>query len=335
MLPNNFSLGKQIINSFSKLPSLRFRDKDKWVHNAGDATKCSRQITYKALKVKESNPTDTLGHLRMRFGSWLERGLVYECIDKLGPFGVYKLATQGDCGEHGTFYGTSWHGYRDLDIAYRTVEGKLKPIVVEIKSKIGYGAQVTLKKTPWSKEFIRPEPDREWGYSQQLGLYLRDAYLKTKDNSQFSSPIVDGILFQLLYADGIACFAEYRFEYLPEEDSVLCYFVHIEDYPECSGPLNIKVSLKVVADRWAKMDVYLKKGEMAPPDFERKYAVTDDRLQDATKTDLEKAIKNKTLIGDTQCKYCSFRDQCSKDLNVPLLYSTEEVVALKKQLKNR
>jgi hypothetical protein len=335
MLPNNFSLGKLAVTSFTKLPSFRFRDKNVTIHNASDATKCGRQITYKALKTSESNPTDTLGMFRMRFGSWLEKGMVYEIFNKLAPFGVFNLASQGDCGEHGTFYGTSWHGYRDLDIAIKSVDGKLKPVIVEIKTKVGYGASVTLKKTAWSKEYVIPTPDTEWGYSQQLGLYLRDAYNKTKDNPQFSSPIVDGILLQLLYADGIACFVEYFFEYKPDTDSVHCYKVHCEEYPECSAPLDITISLKEVAERWKKTDEYLAKGELAPPAFERRYKLDDPRIEEQTKSALEKAVKNNGLVGDVQCKYCPFRDKCAGDLGINLTYNADDVKILKGILKNR
>ncbi len=335
MLPNNFSIGKLAKKAMNDFPSLRFRDKDKTTHNAGDATKCSRQITYKALKTPESNPADTLGQFRMRFGSWLERGLVYEIFGKLSIFGVYQLSSQGDCGEHGTFYGTSWHGYRDLDIAFKTVDGKLKPIIVEVKTKVGYGATATLKASAWSKEFLIPEPDREWGYSQQLALYLRDAYRKTLNNPAFSEPIKDGVLLQLLYGDGIACFVEYFFEYLPDTDEAHCYKVHCEEYPECSAPLDITISLKEIADRWAKQDVYLAKGELAPPDYQRRYDLADERVQTTTKANLEKAGKNTKLIGDIACAYCNFRDKCAADLGIPLTYTAEEVKQIKGILKNR
>lgn len=335
MLPNNFSIGKIALQSMTNFPSLRFRDKDVDVHNAGDATKCGRQLTYKALKTPESNPTDTLGQFRMRFGSWLERGLIYEIFGKMAPFGVFQLATQGDCGEHGTFYGTSWHGYRDLDIGLRMVDGKIKPVIVEIKTKVGYGATATLKENPWKKEFIIPTPDTEWGYSQQLGLYLRDAYNKTKDNPKFNAPITDGILLQLLYGDGIACFVEYYFEYLPETDSVHCYKVHCEEYPECSSPLDITVSLKEIADRWAKVDEHLRKGELAPPDYQRRYSLDDERFLAQNKTNLEKAGKNAKLIGDVQCAYCPFRDKCAADLGIELTYTPEEVKRIKNILKTR
>ncbi len=335
MLPTNFSLGKLAVKTFKDFPSLRFRDKDVTTHNAGDATKCSRQLTYKALKTPESNPTDTLGQFRMRFGSWLERGLIYEIFDKLAPFGVYKLASQGDCGEHGTFYGTSWHGYRDIDVALKMVDGKLKPTIVEIKTKVGYGATATLKASPWSKEFLIPVPDQEWGYSQQLGLYLRDAYRKTLNHPQFGEPIKDGILLQLLYGDGIACFVEYFFEYLPEQDAVHCYRVHCDQYPEVCAPLDILVELKPIADRWLKADNHLAKGELAPPDYQRRYALDDARVQEAKKSELEKAIKSNVLIGDVACKYCPFRDKCAQDLGVELTYDIESKAILKNILKNR
>lgn len=334
MIPNDFSIGK-LANSVFTLPSFRFRDKDATTHNAGDSTKCGRQVTYKALKTKESNPVDTLGQLRMRFGSWIERGLTYDIMNKMGLFGVLNLGGQGDTGEHGTFYGTSWHGYRDLDVALRQIDGKWKPVIVEIKTKVGFGAGMTIKKTPFSKEFKTPMPDTVWGYAQQLSLYLRDAYRKTVNNPKFSVPIVDGILLQLLYADGLACFVEYFAEYKPETDSVHYYRVHCEEYPQISATIDLTIKLEDVAKHWAAMDVYLAKGELAPPAFERRYSIEDERLENATKKDLELAKKNKLLIGDMQCKYCSFRDKCAEDLKIPLNYSGDELAKISSILKNK
>lgn len=335
MIDEGFSIGKIANLVMDKYPSMRFRDKDATTHNAGDATKCSRQITYKALKTPESNPADRLGQFRMRFGSWLERGIGYELLGKGSIFGMVSLSQQGDTGEHGTFYGTSWHGYRDFDIAIKQIDGKFKPCIVEVKTKVGYGAVATLKKSPWSKEFIRPMPDTEWGYSQQLGLYLRDAYHKTLNHPQFREPIIDGVLLQLLYGDGVACFVEYYFEYLPKEDAVKCYRIHCEEYPEVSGDCDLVVPLKPIAEKWKKADEYLAKGELAPPDYERRYAVDDPRVEKATKKDLELATKNQLIIGDLKCKYCSFRDKCAADLEIPLTYDPNEINAIKRILKNR
>jgi hypothetical protein len=335
MLPNNFSIARMAQKVFAETLPMRFRDKDVDVHNAGDAAKCSRALTYKALKTPESNPTDILGQYRMRFGSWIEKGLIYEIFNKMGPQGLHLVSSQGDTGEHGTFYGTSWHGYRDIDMAYKLKDGKLKPFVIELKTKVGYGAVATVKKSAWSKEYLIPEPDREWGYAQQLSLYLRDAYRKTVNNPKFSEPVTDGILLQFLYGDGLVAFLEFYCTYSPETDSVHYYKVHCEELPECSSPLDITINLKDIADRWKKADEYLRAGTLAPPDYSRRYPLNDDRVQYATKTDLTKASQNKKLIGDKQCAYCAFRDTCAKDLGIELTYSPTEIKEIKNLLKSR
>lgn len=336
MIDKKFSIGKISNLVMDKYPSLRFRDKDVWVHNAGDAMKCSRQITYKALKTPESNPADMLGKFRMRFGSWLEKGIAYEILGKGALFGMVSLSSQGDTGEHGTFYGTSWHGYRDFDVAIKQLDsGKYKPCIVELKTKVGYGAVATIKTSGWSKEFKQPTPDVEWGQSQQLGLYLRDAYNKTKDHPTFSEPIVDGILLQMLYGDGVACFVEYYFEYQPKTDSIKHYRTHCEQYPELNCDADMVIPLKPIADRWRACDEYLKEGKLAPPDYERRWSVNDERFREATKKDLQLAIKDQLIIGDMHCKYCSFRDTCAKDLKIKLKYSPEEKTAIKKILAMR
>ena len=247
---------------------------------------------------------------------------------------VLLLSGQGELGEHGTFYGTSWHGYYDFMLGLvQPTTGKIKPVLLELKTKIGFGATMTIKKNAWSKEFVIPMPDTEWGNSQQVALYMRDCYNKTVDNPTFSAPITDAILMQLLYADGLACFVEYFFEYFPDKDEAHCYRVHCEEYPECSSPLDITIKLKDIADRWKKLDSFLVKNELPPPDFTRKYDVNDDRVQDATKTDLQKAGRNQILIGDVQCKYCAYRDLCSKDLGIETCYSKEELKIIKNSEK--
>ena len=341
MLPEGFNVGGVILKVFKTFPSVRFRDKDKTTHNAGDATKCGRQITYKALKVPESNPTDNYGQFRMRFGNWLESGLMYEFLEKAAPYGLYKLAKQADAGEHGTFYGTSWHGYRDADIAIATPTdkgNKLKPIILELKTKVGYGAALTIKKTAYSKQLKVPVPEYGvdgWGYCEQLSLYMRNAYLKTVNNPQFTQPVRDGILLYLLYTDGVACFAEFHAEYQPETDQVKFYRVVVDEYPELNTETDIVINLKEIADRWSKLDKYLADGTLAPPDFERRYDVNDPKVGDATKTDLEAAVKGHLVIGHTKCKYCSWKDQCAKDLNISLTYSESEKKHLKSLLNNK
>lgn len=337
MLPESFTISKYITKTLRSYPSFKFRDKNPLIHNASDAGKCGRQLSYKALKIPQSNPADTLGEFRMSFGSWLESGLKYNILQKMSVFGAYLLSSQGDAGELGSFYGTSWHGYRDFDFGIKDESGKFRVVVGELKTKVGYGAKATILKNPWStkKEYITPLPDTEFGQAQQLALYLRDAYNKTKDNDSFSAPIVDGILLQLLYADGIAGFVEYYAEYKPAEDSVTYYRVNCVEYPEVSGDINLVIKLKDIADKWAQVDAFVAKGELAPPDFERRYDVDDERVFESTKTDLTAAASNKLLIGDVRCKYCSWKDKCASDLGTPLEYTDVEIKKLKNMVKSR
>lgn len=335
MLPKNFSLSRIVDKSLDSNLSFRFRDKDKLVHNASDAAKDHRQVVAKALGYKESNPTDKFGKMRMFIGSAIEDALKYKLFSKLGPYGVHLLSAQGDAGEHGTFYGTSWHGYRDFDFGIKTADGKIKPVIAELKTKVGLGATLTIRKSQYSKEFIIPKPDTEWGNAQQIALYLRDAYLKTKNKPEFPTPIIDGILIQFLYAKNLATFIEYYFEYIPEDDVAVCYRVHCEDYPECCSSLDFIVDLKEIAKRFAYQDEFIKKGELPPPEFERKYDVNDPRVAEASKSDLQAAVQNKLLIGDIQKKYDPYRDLEAEQLGIVLKYTPEEIAVLKRILKNR
>jgi hypothetical protein len=246
MLDNNFCIGTIAEKAMTEYPSFRWREKNPLIHNASDSGKCSRQITYKALKVAESNPADLVGQFRMFFGNALEAGLKYNLFGKMAPFGILMLNTQGDAGELGGFYGTSWHGYRDFDFGVdkKLEDGKAgayKRVVVELKTKVGYGASAMIKKSPYSKEFVVPELDFSWGYPQQLSLYLRNAYENTRDEKY---PIVDGVLLYYLHDDGgISGLLEYHAEYQPKDDAVLFYAVKSAQFPGCSGKINSVVRL--------------------------------------------------------------------------------------------
>jgi len=175
MIDKKFSLGKKINTVLKSYPSFRLRDRDACIHDASGVVKCGRAVTYKTSGVEESNPTDSLGQFRMRFGSWIERGIQYDIMSKLPMLGVVTLSTQGSAGEHGTFYDTSWHGFRDFDVALAQTKKdgstQYKPVIIELKTKVGNGANFMIKKSGWSK-FYKDEilPDIEWGYAQQLSL---------------------------------------------------------------------------------------------------------------------------------------------------------------------
>jgi hypothetical protein len=333
VLEKTFSFSAVAEKALREFPSFRFRQKNPLIHNASDSGKCVRQLAYKGLKYKESNPTDTVGYFRMSFGNYLESGLKYQLFSKMWPWGVQIASTQGDAGELGTFYGTSWHGFRDFDIAVKQESGKYKRVIVELKTKVGYGAGAMVKVSSYGRNFKVPELDRNWGYPQQLSLYLRNAYLNTKDEP---SPVVDGILLYFIHGDGgITGFVEFHAVYNPEKDSVHFYKVESEQFPDCAGTCDETIYLKDIADAWKLVDDAITTKTLPPPTYERRYKVQDPRIDEATKTDLTKATRNQLLLGDTQCKYCSFRDKCAEDLNINLTYATEELKVLKAKLGER
>lgn len=333
-----FALSSFFPKVLREYPNLRLRDKDNLVHNASDAAKCSRALSYKALGHEPSNPIDLFGEMRMQMGNYIEKGLEWNFFQKLSLFGIINLSAQGDVGEHGTFYDTSWHGYTDKYLGYKMPGGKIKAFIVELKTKVGFGAGAFIKKTPYSKEFITPMPDTEWGYAQQLSLYLRDGYNKTANNLakyNLSEPIRDGILLYYLYADGICGLVEFHAEYDPESDSVNFYRCVSEQFPGCNGTIDLTIKLKDIADHWKKADAFIKKNKLAPPGFERKYKIDDERVEEATKTDLTKAVKGELVIGDMQCKYCAFKDKCAADLGISLDYTAQEKTRLKAILASK
>lgn len=332
-----FFLSKYFTKVDNELPNLNFRDKDPLIHYASSTVKCKRAMTYKALGIPESNPIDETGQLKMKFGNWIERGLTYDYMTKMSPYNVYFMGTQGRAGDYEIFNGTNWHGMRDFDLLVKDPKtNKFDFYIVELKTKIGFGANFMIKKTPFSKKFKVPEVDNSWGYANQLGLYLRNAYLKTKNNPKFKKPITKGILLYFLFSDSIMGFVEFHAEYLPEKNAIRFFKVLSPQFPEANSKLNTIIKLDTVGEHWAAANEFIKKKELAPPDYNRKYDLDDPRVtEEATKSALEAAARSDVLIGDVQCKYCQFRDKCSKDLNIPLVYSKDEKAKIKKILKTR
>jgi len=162
---------------------------------------------------------------------------------------------------------------------------------------------------------------------------LRDAYQKTVDNSQFSQPVTDGILLYFLYADKLAAFVEFYATYDPETDTVHYYRVHCEQIPEICKDIDLTVDLKEIADNWKRIDKYLKKGDLAPPDYCRKYDVNDQEVAATPEYKLKMAVKNEAVLGDVHCQYCPYKDRCSQDLGLDLKYDASELKVLRSYLK--
>ena len=56
---------------------------------------------------------------------------------------------------------------------------------------------------------------------------------------------------------------------------------------------------------------------------------------ESTKAELQRASKGEVIIGDMRCKYCNFRDQCAKDLNINLTYTADEKKRLKQYMERK
>lgn len=333
----DFSVGEYAEMVLENYPSYRLREKPNNVFHATDAGKCTRLTSYKKLGYKESNPTDLYGKMRMGFGNYTEAGLKYELFTKTHVFGFPLMSAQGDCGEQ-NFYDVQWTGYRDFDFAvWNEDKTQLVPVIVELKVKVGFGAKMMIHETAYGSKKIVPPLDFDWGYPQQLSLYLHDFYKHKKEQVSWlrNGGTLQGALVFYLYFDGGCGFVEYHCKYNPETDTVTFFEVKSKQFPECNGKINETVSLQKIGETWKMVDGYLQKNELAPPSFERRYALNDPRIKEFPKTKLEQAARNNLLLGDKQCQYCSFKDKCAKDLGVTLSYTKEEIGVIKGLISDR
>lgn len=262
----------------------RVNYRDRRAHYASGNLTCLRDQYWQWKKEPETNPTDFLGSMKMMVGNAVEDGIVKNLLSRLHFIGWHIIGTQVPVGGSNP----NWDGYLDVLMAKKTEAGWDK-FVVEIKSKSGFGADLF-----WQK----PEPSPE--YMTQLGLYLRDLHNKgVTDHGLF--------LYLLLSDSHFGEFVSVYSQYDPKTDSVIC--THAERSDGTTYSLDTSLCLTGALERWRVLDKHLANNTVPAGEYQYKYPLTSETLQEIPDAKLKKIAEGSLIFGDWQPMYSRFKDK--------------------------
>ena len=261
----------------------RVNYRDRRAHYASGNLACLRDQFWSWKKVKETNPTDFLGSMKMLVGNAVESGIVNSMLSKLHFVGWHIIGTQVPVGGSNP----NWDGYLDLLMAKKTETGWEK-FVVEIKTKSGYGANMF---------FEKPEPSPE--YMTQIGLYLRDLSKKGVTNNGL-------FLYILLSDDHFGELVSVYCSYDSETDTVTAS--HFERGNGTSGELNVTLNLAEALERWVLLDEHLRNNIVPAGEYKYKYELTPEFLREIPDAKLKRIVEGSLIMGDWQPVYSRYKD---------------------------
>lgn len=305
------NLGQFIHEKLLKIPSFRLRSK--LTFYASDAGKCTRDLYWEKIGEPRTNPTDVVGQMRLDFGTGIEKVIVEQWLQKMHVFGVHLVATQVAVG--GT--DPDWNGYIDAIVGERDANGNIHTFLVEIKTKWGKGAS-------WIMQDRKPSED----YLAQLGLYLKDFYDKGKPK--------EGCILYYLISDNPDVngqLMQFNCRYLPETEEIQCYQL-CTSYGLIESN-NIRVSIRKVLDKFNRVIDYVARGEVPPPDFVYKRALTDEMLTKLSDYEILAAVNGQKIIGDWQVTYSPFKNKIFETDGISPSYTTDEIAKLQAEYRRR
>jgi hypothetical protein len=258
----------------------RYRFRDRRAHYASDAMKCKRDRFWERTNEPVTNPTDLTGMLKMRVGSWIEKGLIEDVIKNLHLEGVHFLSGQVPIGGSNP----NFDGLLDAYVVERN--DKEGPYVIEVKTKSGVGA-----------DFFKNDPN-PGDYMAQMGLYLKDLHGKTG--------YVRGCFYFVLLSDAnfgemvqVDCFYE------PSTDLVIAHRAEYSDGSE----KKIHYEFRVGAAQEGFEEVDKAVAANQPPvkgDYEYKKPLTPEYLSEISDYQLRAAINGEKILGDWHTIYSRY-----------------------------
>lgn len=285
----------------------RFRDRR--AHYASSAFTDLRDQYWSITGEKRTNPTDFVGKMKMLVGSAVEAQLVKELFGDLHWYGIHLVGTQVQVGGSNP----AWDG--NMDVMLYDKDSK-ENYVVEIKTKSGYGADLLYKELSPSKEYLA-----------QLGLYLRD--LSSKEGGA-----TKGCLFYVLLSDNhFGEVLKFDCHYDKVMDAVYCNSV--EGSTLSFTPLEIKLDMQEVLQRYSKVDNAVAEGVIPKPEYQYKYPVDAESLKSVSDSKLLKMLKGELVNGDWQPKYSGYLDLALQTDKQDRGYSEAEMFLIRKEYRTR
>lgn len=262
----------------------RVNHRDRRGHYASGIWTCLRDQFWSLKGEPETNPTDFKGAMKMKLGDAVEKIIVETVLTKMSFVGYHFRGTQVAVGQSNP----DWNGYLDA-LMYHEADKVWTPFVLEIKTKSGFGADLFGR---------QPEPSLE--YMTQLGLYLKNEHERGITNKGM-------FLYVLLSDKSFGDIITIDCEYDPTTNSIRATrWVHSDG---TEGKLDYVVPLQQALDRLKKLNEYVEKNEVPPPDYKYKYPLTPETVKDIPDAKLKKIIEGSTVHGDWQPLYSRFKNK--------------------------
>lgn len=289
----------------------RFRDNRGWYASA--LTSDARDLYWSGTRTKETNPTDLVGECRMFMGKAVEEALVKHVFSNLHFFGLHFYSCeQIPIGSSNP----NVNGLLDGLVKERLPDGSFgPPIVVEVKTKQGFGA-----------EMFKQSYDPGESYLAQIGYYLYDLNKKGVTN--------EGRLFFVLLSDrSYGEMIEICVRYNAEIDEVRAYEArHIDG---TITPINHTLKLQPLLERLVSIEEAIKNQQLPPAEHFYKIPLTPEYLDSVSDAKLKKALDGNVVLGDWQISYSRYKDMHIKLEGTTAGYSAEEQKLLEQEYLKR
>lgn len=289
----------------------RLNLRDRRGHYASSNLSCLRDQYWSWKGEPPTNPTDYVGAMKMLVGDAVEKAIVGSVMPRLQTMGLRVVGSQVSCGGSNP----NWDGYMDAILAAKTEDGKEKFLVVEIKTKSGYGADLF-----WDNV----DPTDE--YLIQLGLYLKDAHEKGLTNI--------GCLFYVLLSDktfGEIVVVNCKYDDLTKSVVVVNY----EKSDGTLGRIDKSYDLTKALKRWEILDKHIAEGVAPKGEYQYKYPITAEVLAEMTDSKLEKMISGLLIPGDWQVKYSRYKNKQLQTDGITPELTEDEIALAKAEYKSR
>lgn len=271
---------------------------------ASENNACTRQVFWRWKKEKPTNLPSVSGLQIMRTGKKVEE----QITEDWDSMGILVLPPKGEEQHHIEVerFGVKITGKLDAIIKEKTDDGKNIETPVEIKSYYGDYQEYRL---------FDLQPNES--YAKQLAIYM-DALNKDR-----------GILYMVNRGSGR------QFQFIvtrkPKKYEIeVATYIKEDDNPDNKTErLEFKVgflefTLEDAYRHFAKIDKYVKANKLPPAQFQYKYPLTLENLKRQKNHNISKARTGKAVLGDWNCKYCSYKAKCLKEQGIELGYDKEE-----------
>lgn len=303
------NIPKLLIRFFEKFEKPRYRDRR--AHYASSALSCLRDLYWELTGVPITNPPDFKQSITMSIGKWIEEGMLKDVLGKLHFFGVHLAGDQIPVGGSNP----GWDGYLDALVCERDGDRFKTPVVIEIKTAHGYGADLLLR-TLEVKD----------GYLAQVGLYLKDLHEKgiTKE----------GVLLYVLLSDkNFGEVVAVRVRYDATTNTAIAY-----EGQRLDGSVQVldqRLALSPILARLERLNKAVEEKKEPAPDYKYKRELTPEFLASQTDNALKQAANGEKILGDWQPRYSRYFDRILQVDKETREYTEGELQLIRNEIARR